>query len=284
LPTQSVGVYQPGAAFPIAQLNFTPKTRTTGRAGARLVPVDYATILKLITEARDDEITIQLQLQEPGAAPPAAVLPALRLQRGMVHPNSLKLTVKHEGRSHTYELDIKPTPDDEDEQLHAFVEHLENLAVIQDALGQPFPTLTEFTSHESDRAAKLRRLLAGEVVPWLRGPVTITIDAANLGKFKQDFPANGRMWRVSYDDLEESFGGHAVHIGPVFMTGAVTLDLDALPDYPQAGEEVVTATCEVGGDGWFHAERGVPDGDAGAEGGLGGRVSYFPGPLPGDVP
>lgn len=53
------------------------------------------------------------------------------------------------------------------------------------------------------------------------------------------------------------FGEHVVHTGPLFMTAAATVDYGALPDQPVAGQEV-TAAFEILGDGWFHAQRGVP--------------------------
>lgn len=98
--------------------------------------------------------------------------------------------------------------------------------------------------------------LAGRRVRPPRGAALLAVlsHRIKLAEFKADLPTDEALLRISYHDYDESFGGHTVHIGPMFMTGAVKLDLDALPD----GEHV-PAKVEVIGDGWFHAQRGIPE-------------------------
>jgi hypothetical protein len=128
--------------------------------------------------------------------------------------------------------------------------------------------------------ARPLRLLAGEVVPWLRASITVTLDPAKFGEFKAQFPSGSGRLRVSYPylEVEFEFGEHTVHTGPLFMIGTVTVDLDAIPDQAAGGEDV-PATFEVGGDGWFHAQRGIPPGEQQASelpSSAVGRVSYLP--------
>lgn len=279
LPTQSIAAYAPGAAFPIASLDFQTIRRTTGQAGSRLVAFDFSRCLQLVTQStRDGEVGIQLRGQEQDSVLPTALLPAIRLVQAMQLPNSVRLTMRHDDRLTVHDIELQPDPSIED-LPDEFVNYLEDLAAIQNALHQPFLISTSITQQEIDVAARLRRLINGESVPWLRGPVTITLDPTNIAQFKSEFPASGGLLRVSRDNVEVRFGDHILHTGPMFMIGSVTLDLDAIPDKASAEHEVTT-TVEVGGDGWFHAQRGIPDDLKESEGELPpsahGRVSYAP--------
>jgi hypothetical protein len=258
LPAQTIAVYRPGAAFPISSLDFHAESATQGQAGVRVFSFDTARALQLVTEfRRDGALQLNIQSGEPGLALPAALVPGLRLLRAMVYPNVVWLTVRRDGRSSEHDFELEPDAPD-DGPPEEFLDYLENLAAIQDALHQPFPVSRTVTRGERELAQRLRRMLAGEVVPWLRGPIRITLDADRLHQFKQEFPAAGGWFRISYDDLEVTFGERTIHTGPLFMIGAVTLDLDALPDESPDGADV-PATLEVIGDGWFHAQRGVPE-------------------------
>jgi hypothetical protein len=283
LPGQTLAVYEPGAAFPAATLSFEATERTTGAAGVRLVAYDSSRTVRLISKVRrEGTFTVHLDAQQhPGMATPAAVLPAIRLMRAAHHPNTLVLTVRRGEASVTDRVDLPPGAA-ADVMPDVAETYIEDLAVIQAVLRQPFPLRRTISRGEADRAARLRRLLAGEVVPWLRASITVTLDAAKVGEFKAQFPSGSGQLRISYPDLEVEFGEHAVHTGPLFLIGTVTVDLDAIPDQAADGEDV-PATFEVGGDGWFHAQRGIPPGEQQASelpSSTAGRVSYLPDTLP----
>ncbi|MEO9239658.1 MAG: hypothetical protein ABI418_16370, partial [Jatrophihabitantaceae bacterium] len=276
LPTQTLAVHGPNSAFPIATLSFQTARRTVGQAGARLVARDHANCVELISEAcLDRTLRIRLQALDNPLAPPASVLPSLRLMQALCAPNTLVLTVRlgQNQITETMQLPHVPEVNRIEDEVIGFVQ---NLAKIQDALHQPFPLPPTFTGYDLDLAARLVRLIAGEAVPWRQGSVTVGLDPAGVGEFKQQFQAGGAL-RVSWHDQEIAFGDHVLHTGPIYMIGAVTVNLDAIPDHPPPGDEVA-ATFDLVGDDWFHARLGTPPdehpliGEQAAR----GRVSYAP--------
>jgi hypothetical protein len=202
----------------------------------------------------------------------------MRLMRALHRPNILRLTVRNGGRSATQTLELHGDLSADAPSAEA-LQYMEDLSQIQDVLRHPFPIPSTFNQDDCDRAARLRRLLAGELVPWLPGPLTVDLNPAKLAEFKAQFSSGGRFLRVSYDNYQVGFGGQVVDIGPLFATGFVTVDFAAIQDHPAVGEEV-SATFEVLGDGWLHAQRGVPDDEPPSTGGPlppgRGRVAYSP--------
>lgn len=254
LTLQTLAIYRPGAAFPLTSLDFHISSATRGQAGVRVVSFDAARTLQLVTEFRRDGLQIDLRTEQLSPILPSALLPSLRVLRAMEYPNTARLTMRLNGQLSENDFDLD-AQGPEDGPPQEFVQYLEDLAAVQDALHQPFPASLTVTRRELELAGRLRRVLAGESVPWLQGPVSITIDARRLSQFKREFPAAGGWIRVSYDDLEVTFGDRTVHAGPMYMIGAVTLDLAAIPDESPDGADL-PATLEVLDDGWFHARRG----------------------------
>ena len=201
--------------------------------------------------------TIQLNLTAQDVRPitPAAVLPSLRFSRTVVPPNRLVLTVSKGDRRYREETVIdgpllSEAPSDE------LVQFIEELAVIQNALNTTFPLPYTFTGRDAYEAGRLRRLLDGERVAWLRGPLTVSLVPDRVAEFRAQFAERPHGWlRVSYDDIEIDFGEHTVHTGPVWLLGEMSIHLDAITDDPNAP----TAVFEVLGDGWMYARRGIPD-------------------------
>lgn len=200
-----------------------------------------------------------MQSQDVRPIAPAALLPSLRLALAMRPPNRLVLTIckgatRHSKKSVIDEPFLRDPPED------TVVQFIEDLAAIQDALHQAFPMPETITSEEARNANRLRRLLAGERVPWKRGPLTVALMPDRVEEFRRQFPAGGSGGlRISFDDLALDFGEHTLHAGPAFLQGKTSIDLDAIvvPD----GNESPTAEFKVLGDGWLYAERGVPHED-----------------------
>ena len=257
LPTQTLAAYEPGAAVPLAALVFHPSDRTIGSAGARLTAYDSARTVKLVTDVRRDTVHLNLQAQHVRPIAPAALLPSLRLALAMHPPNRLVLTIskdadRYSEESAIHEPFLRDPPED------TVVQFIEDLAAIQDALHQAFPMPEKITGEYARNANRLRRLLAGERVPWRRGPLTVTLVPGRVEEFRAQFAAGptGGL-RISFDDVEFDFGEHTLHAGPVFLQGETSVDLDAII-VPEDGSSP-TAEFEVLGDGWLYAERGVPD-------------------------
>jgi hypothetical protein len=279
LPTQTLAVYEPEAAYPLASLTFHPAQRTTGSAGARLTAFDTARTVKLVTDIRAQTIRLNLQAQDPRPIVPAALLPGLRFSCAVRPPNRLVLTIRKDGQRYTEEsiIDHALLSDHPDERL---VQFIEDLAAIQDALNDTFPMPDTFTGRDAHEARQLRRLLDGERVPWMRGPLTVTLEPDRIEEFRAQFTATPTGWlRISYDDIEVEFDGHVVHSGPVYLLGQMSVDLDAIVLDPDDRDGAPTAAFEVLGDGWMHAERGRPDdqGTIGSErSARSGRVAVSP--------
>lgn len=208
---------------------------------------------------------IQLNLRATDRRPvtPAAVLPSLRFARALVPPNRLVLILSKGDRRDQEETVIQQpflseAPGDE------LIQFVEDLAIIQDRLCSPFPLPDTFTGRDADEARRLRRLLDGERVAWLRGPLTVSLVPDRVAEFRAQFAESPRGWlRVSYDDAAVDFGEHTVRTGPIWLLAEMTIDLEAIIDDPDAGAP--TAVFEVLGDGWMYASRGTPE-DQTAEG------------------
>lgn len=255
LPTQTLEVYEPEKAHPIASLTFQPGQRTSGSAGARLTAYDAARTIKLVTDVRARTIQLNLTAQDVRPITPAAVLPSLRFSRAVVPPNRLVLTVSKGDRRYRQETVIdgpllSEAPSDE------LVQFIEDLAVIQDTLNTTFPLPDTFTGRDAHEAHRLRRLLDGERVAWLHGPLTVSLVSDRVEEFRAQFAERPHGWlRVSYDDIEIDFGAHTVHTGPLWLLGEMSIDLDTITDDPSAPR----AVFDVLGDGWMYASRGIPD-------------------------
>lgn len=175
MPTPRLAAYEPGAAFPLASLSFEAVERTSGDGGIRVVAYDAARTVKMILKVRPATITINIEAQNPPLATPAAVLLGLRFMQALHHPNTMMLTVRAGDHTETNRMDLPPGSSVGQMPQQA-VEYIEDLAAIQDKLRQPFPLPPTFTPGDLDMASRLRRLLDGETVPWLRGPISITLD------------------------------------------------------------------------------------------------------------
>lgn len=258
LPAQTLAVYEPGAAFPIATLPFQTEVRTRGQRGSRFVAHDDAHSIQLITEVpRDAPITLHLRGHDPGPVTPAAILPGMRLIHALQPLNVLHLTVRN-GESEAVE--VLPLPAGTSNAVSTEVlGYIEDLAAIQDALRQSFPTPGTLTRQDIDLAKRLRGLLDDKFVPWLNGGIRVTLDPKGVAEFKSQFPGGAGTLGVSSDNVDVHLAGHVLHLGPLFMLGSVTVDLDTVADDPPAGQEL-TVTFTAAGDGWFHARRGFPPG------------------------
>lgn len=288
LPQVSLAVHRPAEAFPTVALPVRATSRTTGSAGGvRITSRDSAQAVEVALEARLDEATLKLNLISLNPEPvlPAAVLPALRLMAACHAPNVLVVTVRQDGHTARQEFDL-PTdlPPGPDTELVTFVE---DLTTIQDKLRQPFPLPAEFSRGDLKRASRLRRLLEGEVVPWLPTTLTVTLDPSKIAGFKAQFPASGGQLRITWDDYEVRLGDEVVYTGPMYLTGTVAVDLDSVPDHPEHDAEVTAIFRLVDGE-WFQARLGhPPDDNLSDEAGAGvdedelakgrARAAYLPG-------
>lgn len=200
LPEQSLAVYEPGAAIPIASLRFHAATRSRGAGGVRVFAYESARTIRLITEVRlDQSVTFRLQAQPTHPIAPSAVVPGLRMLRAMRSPNVLVLTLRQGDQSARHEA---PVPDlaAQDAPPEEMIDFIEDLAAIQETLRQPFPLPQTVTVGDIKRAARLRRLLDGEVVPWVHGSLTVTLDPDKVAEFKAQFPTGGSGLRISWSD------------------------------------------------------------------------------------
>ncbi|MCA0252605.1 MAG: hypothetical protein LCH76_10025 [Actinobacteria bacterium] len=288
LPQVSLAVHRPTEAFPTVALPLRAASRITGSGGGvRITSRDSAQAVEVVLEARFDEATLKLNLTSLNPEPvlPAAVLPALRLMAACHAPNELVVTLRQDGHTARQEIalpaDLPPGPDAD------LVTFVEDLTTIQDKLRQPFPLPAEFSQGDLKRASRLRRLLEGEVVPWMPATLTVTLDPSKIAGFKAQFPGGGGQLQISSDDHEVRLGDEVVHTGPMYLTGTVTVDLDSIPDHPEHDAEVTAIFRLVDGE-WFQARLGhPPDDKLSDEAGPGvdddelatgrARVAYLPG-------
>lgn len=257
LPTQTLEVYEPAGRQPIASLTFHPEHRTSGARGVRVTAYDEARTVELVTDVRERTIILNLHAQEVGRITPAALQPSLRFARAIVPSNRLVLTVGHGERRYREQTLIEEaflaTPLDEN-----LLEFVDDLAEIQRSAGTTFPLPDVFTREDALNARRMRRLLDGEPVEWLRGPLTVSIVPDRIEEFRAQFAEQPQGWlRVSYDDIEIDFGGYTVHTGPIWLLGEMSVDLDTIATDADTGAP--TAQFEVLGDGWMYARRGVPE-------------------------
>jgi hypothetical protein len=262
LPTQRLDVSALGRTDPIASLTFHAEHRTTGSAGARITAYDPARTVSLVTDVRSRTIQLKLRALDDRLVTPSALLPSLRFARAVVPPNRLTLTISKGTQRYREDTSIEQPflsepPSDE------LVQFVEDLAVIQDKLRAPFPMPDTFTGRDAHEAHRLRRLVDGERVAWLRGPLTVNLVPDRVAEFRAQFAQTPRGWlRVSYDDMEVDFGEageHTVHTGPIWLLAEMSIDLDRITDGPDA-----TAIFDVLGDGWMYAQRGISDDEASA--------------------
>jgi hypothetical protein len=256
IPTQTVSVYEPGAAWPVASQIFHPKERTAGFGGSRIIAYNETGTVRLTTEVHQDVLKIHLTALDVDNISPGALLPGLRLCMALKPPNSLVLRVERDGQSFTDRVEIEGALLSEmpDDRLLPLVE---DLAYIQDRLNQPFPVPVTVTDVTVSTARRLRLLLEGKSVRWWRGPLRVTLDPSRVEEFRNEVSqfATGDL-RITYDDMEVLIDERSVHTGPVSLTGTVAIDLNAI-DLTDA--ERPRVSFEVLGDGWFHAHLGVPD-------------------------
>lgn len=232
-------------------------TRTHGALGVRLTAHDLAGTVRLTTDVRGRDVAFNFAPTSSRPALPAIALPGMRILHARRPPNTLSATVyddQHRGEPSNIVIDKFAGPTLPDEIL-AFVE---DLAVIQDRLRRPFPLPGTIRGSDLRWADQLRRPLEGETVPWVHGTLTATLDPDKLTGFKAQFPAGGGGLRVGWDDQIVSIGGVDVHTGPMYMTGIVTIDLDAIPDLPTPGQDVTT-TFHLVDEQRFQARLGMPD-------------------------
>jgi hypothetical protein len=263
LPTQHLAVYAPGAALPKASLGFATQSRSRGVAGSRLVAWDSTRTLQLTTDVRWNQAgTFRVQMHPRHPILPSAILPCLRLLHALRAPNAMVLTVGAGDRSMRNEVPIVDGQHSGvSDELLRFVE---DLAIIQDRLRQPFPLPETVTGADLRWADQLRRLVEGEAVPWIHGTINVTLDPDKIAGFKAQFPSGGGGLRVSWADQEVCIGEATVHTGPMYMVGVVTIDVDAIPDHPEPGQEV-RAAFDLVDDAKFVARLGVPSYEHGTD-------------------
>ncbi len=263
LPTQHLAVYAPGAALPEASLDFVAESRSHGIAGSRLVAWDSTRTLQLTTDVRRDQTgTFRVQMHPRHPILPSAILICLRLLHALRAPNTMVLTVGAADRSMRHEVPIVDGQHSGvSDELLAFVE---DLTVIQDRLRQPFPLPQTVTSADLRWANQLRRLVEGEAVPWIHGTINVTLDPDKIAGFKAQFPSGGGGLRVSWADQEVRIGEATVHTGPMYMVGVVTIDVDAIPDHAEPGQEV-RAAFELVDGARFVARHGTPPDEYGVD-------------------
>lgn len=267
LPEQTLAVYEPGAPFPLATLGFRPVSRTSGKAGVRLVARDLAHTVELVTLLRrDGTVTFQFRAGHDVASMPvlpSALLPGLRLLRALRSPNRLLVTVCHGDEIGTMnepvpvETDfMQPVPDD-------VADFIENLAVIQDKTRQPFPLPPTVTANDIAIADTVRRLLDGDAVHWSQDPLKVFLRPDGVAEFATQFPPGSTSHvRLSNENYEVRLCGQLIHLGPVYMVAEVVASvMPAVPAITGTAtppdEEPWAIFTVVDGD-WFIAHLGEP--------------------------
>lgn len=199
LPSQLLAVYAPGAALPLASLPFKSIRRTKGYSGTRITAVDVFDAIRMVTtlDTKESQFTLTLSTKESAGMMPSAVLPGLRLFQAFGPPNEFRLTLRlgdtHE--THTQELTEAPGPLLPD-GLMTFVE---DLAVVQDRLNQPFPLPDVVMRSDRALVGTLRGLLDGAAVPWWQGPITAQMTSGAVDGLREARSSDGAfVLRVSY--------------------------------------------------------------------------------------
>ncbi|MBN9621002.1 MAG: hypothetical protein J0H43_14935, partial [Actinobacteria bacterium] len=257
LPTQTLAVYAPRGAYPLATLRLQTQERTTGTVGPRFVAFDESRTVRLVTEVGPDKIGLQIQTENGHPCTPSAVLPGLRFMRALRPPNILAITVQRDGRSMTERSLIEGAV--ADALPDEIVEYIEDLAAIQEHTNDRFPVPGTVTPADIELASRLRRLFAGESVPWLNDQLELTLAPTGVTTFKAQV-ADGRGWLcIAAPDEEIAVGEHTVHTGPLHLFGLVTIDPASVPDQP-GDEQEISVIFRLDEGAWFYAKLGLPDG------------------------
>jgi hypothetical protein len=246
------------AGLTLARLRFTLTGRTRGTAGASLTGWDAARTAELTVrfDQRTGESTMKVVgNDDTGPILPSVLVPTLRFFAASHAPNRVLVSIGGKPLA-----DPSPCKASPSEPFARITQAAEDLAAIQDRLQDPFP-VPALNPQLADLLSRLRRLLDGEQVPWMRGAVTVHLDPARVADFEADIgDANRFAFEAEAPLLRVNIGDVPVEVGPVryYAREAEISFIERLqrmrPTDTASTDTEPTAEIRPLGDGYFYAQ------------------------------
>jgi hypothetical protein len=241
------------AGLPLARLRFTLTGRTRGTSGVEVTGWDAARTAELTVrlDERTGASTVKVVGNEDtGPILPAVLVPTLRFFAVSHAPNSMLVAIDGKPLA-----DPSPCTAPRQEHFARITQAAEDLAAIQDHLQDAFP-VPALNPQLADLLARLRRLIEGDQVAWMRGTMTVHLDAARVPEFLADIgTANRFAFVAEAPSVRVQIGDVPVDVGPIryYAADAEIGSLKRLRRVRPTDPDP-TVTIRPHGDGYFYIQ------------------------------
>jgi hypothetical protein len=178
------------------------------------------------------------------------LVPTLRLFAASHAPNSTFIAIDGKPLA-----DPSPCTAPPQEHFARITQAAEDLAAIQDHLQDvfPVPALNPQLAH---LLARLRRLLDGEQVAWMRGTMTMYLDAARVPEFLADIGTVNRFaFAAEAPSVLVYIGDVPVEVGPIrYYAAEAEIDSITLLRRVRPTDADPTVAIRPLGDGYFYIQ------------------------------